>query len=96
MSTGLSFVPAPAANTWSAMVLSHARMELRLLVRNGEQLLLALVIPLLLLTGGAESTFAFMYILVIVGAAFVLGRGALVAAAAAVLLYVGDGVGGSA
>jgi two-component system sensor histidine kinase PilS (NtrC family) len=47
------------------------------------------------LTGGAESTFAFMYILVIVGAAFVLGRGALVAAGAAVLLYVGDGVGGS-
>ena len=41
------------------------------------------------LTGGAESAFAFMYILVIVGAAFVLGRGALVAAAAAVLLYVG-------
>ena len=29
------------------------------------------------LTGGAESAFAFMYILVIVGAAFVLGRGAL-------------------
>ena len=44
------------------------------------------------LTGGAESTFSFMYILVVVGAAFVLGRGALVAAAAAVLLYVGDGV----
>jgi ABC-2 type transport system permease protein len=55
LSTGLSFVPGPAANSWSAMVVSHARMELRLLVRNGEQLLLALVIPLLLLTGGAES-----------------------------------------
>jgi ABC-2 type transport system permease protein len=37
------------------MVTSHARMEVRLLVRNGEQLLLALVIPLLLLLGGAES-----------------------------------------
>ena len=37
------------------MVWSHARMETRLLVRNGEQLLLALVIPLLLLVGGAES-----------------------------------------
>jgi ABC-2 type transport system permease protein len=55
LSTGLSFVPAPAASAWSAMVVSHARMELRLLVRNGEQLLLALVIPILLLTGGAES-----------------------------------------
>jgi ABC-2 type transport system permease protein len=37
------------------MVWSHARMETRLLARNGEQLLLALVIPLLLLIGGAES-----------------------------------------
>jgi ABC-2 type transport system permease protein len=53
--TGLSFVPAPAATSNGRMVLAHARMELRLLVRNGEQLLLALVIPLLLLAGGAES-----------------------------------------
>jgi ABC-2 type transport system permease protein len=37
------------------MVWNHARMETRLLVRNGEQLLLALVIPVLLLVGGAES-----------------------------------------
>ncbi len=37
------------------MVWAHARMETRLLVRNGEQLLLALVIPVLLLVGGAES-----------------------------------------
>jgi ABC-2 type transport system permease protein len=37
------------------MVVAHARMELRLLVRNGEQLLLALIIPLLLLLGGAEA-----------------------------------------
>jgi ABC-2 type transport system permease protein len=37
------------------MVFAHARMEVRLLARNGEQLLLALVIPLLLLTGGAEA-----------------------------------------
>ena len=57
---------------------------------------LALTTILVHLTGGAESTFAFMYILVIVGAAFVLGRGALVAAAAAVVLYVGDGVTASA
>jgi two-component system sensor histidine kinase PilS (NtrC family) len=53
---------------------------------------LVLTTLLVHLTGNAESTFAFMYILVVVGAAFVLGRGALIAAAAAVLLYVADGV----
>lgn len=37
------------------MVMSHAVMETRLLLRNGEQLLLALVIPLLLLVGGAQA-----------------------------------------
>jgi len=37
------------------MVRSHALLEARLLARNGEQLLLALVIPVLLLVGGAES-----------------------------------------
>ncbi len=35
--------------------MSHAAMETRLLLRNGEQLLLALVIPLLLLVGGAQA-----------------------------------------
>ena len=39
----------------SRMVLSHAAMETRLLMRNGEQVLLALVIPLLVLLGGAEA-----------------------------------------
>ena len=56
---------------------------------------LVLTTLLVHVTGGAESAFAFMYILVIVGAAFVLGRGALIAAGAAVLLYVGDGVSAS-
>ncbi len=42
------------------------------------------------LTGGPESAFAFMYILVIVGAAFLLGRGALAVTAAAIALYVAD------
>lgn len=51
----LTFVPAPASASFPAMVWSHARMETRLLARNGEQLLLALVIPILLLIGGAES-----------------------------------------
>ncbi|MBA2463554.1 MAG: ABC transporter permease [Nocardioidaceae bacterium] len=34
------------------MVRSHARMETRLLLRNGEQLLIALIIPLMVLGGG--------------------------------------------
>lgn len=47
--------PSPgAAHAWS-MTLRHAHMETKLLWRNGEQLLLALVIPLLLLVGGAKA-----------------------------------------
>jgi ABC-2 type transport system permease protein len=53
--TALSFAPAPGRAPLARMVWAHARMETRLLVRNGEQLLLALVIPVLLLVGGAES-----------------------------------------
>ncbi len=45
MST-LDFTPAPAAAPARQRVLAHGRTELRLLLRNGEQLLLALVIPL--------------------------------------------------
>ncbi|HEY2746091.1 MAG TPA: ATP-binding protein [Polyangia bacterium] len=63
------------------------------MVQVGSDLVLTTL--LVHLTGGAESAFAFMYILVVVGAAFVLGRGALLAAAAAVLLYLVDGVGSS-
>src|SRR4051794_26907151 len=51
----LELRPAPGARPLGAMVAAHARMETRLLLRNGEQLLLALIIPLLLLFGGAES-----------------------------------------
>ncbi|MBA2772690.1 MAG: ABC transporter permease, partial [Nocardioidaceae bacterium] len=47
--------PAPGSAPMTQMVLSHAAMETRLLLRNGEQLLLALVIPLLVLLGGAEA-----------------------------------------
>lgn len=50
-----TFAPAPGAAPLATMVLSHARMETRLLLRNGEQLLLAVVIPVLMLVGGAES-----------------------------------------
>lgn len=53
--TALSFAPAPGRAPLATMVWSHARMETRLLARNGEQVLLALVIPVLLLVGGAES-----------------------------------------
>ncbi|CAA9345072.1 MAG: Efflux ABC transporter, permease protein [uncultured Nocardioidaceae bacterium] len=51
----LSFAPSPGGRPFGRMVVTHARMEVRLLFRNGEQLLLALVIPLLLLVGGAAS-----------------------------------------
>jgi ABC-2 type transport system permease protein len=37
------------------MVLAQARMETRLLLRNGEQLLLAVVVPLLVLFGGITA-----------------------------------------
>ncbi len=49
-----SYSPRPGSAPWPRKVLSHAQMEFRLLLRNGEQLLLALVIPLglLLLLGG--------------------------------------------
>ncbi len=51
----LNFTPDPGAAPAGPMVRAHARMETRLLLRNGEQVVLALVIPLLLLIGGAES-----------------------------------------
>lgn len=51
----LSFAPAPGAAPLRTMVLAQVQMETRLLVRNGEQLLLALVIPLVLLVAGTES-----------------------------------------
>jgi len=51
----LSFGPAAQAQPLNLLVLRHALMETRLLLRNGEQLVLALVIPILLLVGGAEA-----------------------------------------
>ncbi|MGZ0146206.1 ABC transporter permease [Kribbella sp. WER1] len=47
------YAPQPGSAPWGQKVLAHTRMEFKLLVRNGEQLLLALVIPLgvLLLLG---------------------------------------------
>ena len=46
------FTPCPGAASLPRMVLNQASMEARLLLRNGEQLLLALVIPLLVLLAG--------------------------------------------
>ncbi len=46
------FSPRPGAAALPRRALSQARMETRLMLRNGEQLLLALVIPLVVLVGG--------------------------------------------
>ncbi len=55
MSTPGSYVPAPGTAPLHRMVRAQALMETRLLLRNGEQLVLALVIPLLVLVGGVEA-----------------------------------------
>lgn len=52
MSAVLDFTPAPGAAPAGRRVLRHGLTEARLLVRNGEQLLLALVIPLAILVAG--------------------------------------------
>jgi ABC-2 type transport system permease protein len=54
MST-LDLSPRPGAATTGRMLRAQTVMELRLLARNGEQLLLTLVIPLLLLVMGTRS-----------------------------------------
>lgn len=51
----LDFAPKPGAASLPRMIRSQTGIELRLLLRNGEQLLLALVIPLLLLVAGIHS-----------------------------------------
>lgn len=53
--TALDLSPAPGAQPLRRQVAAHAAMETRLLLRNGEQLLLAVVIPLLVLVGGSEA-----------------------------------------
>ncbi|HEX4976477.1 MAG TPA: ABC transporter permease [Nocardioides sp.] len=47
-----TFTPAPGAAPLATMVRAQAAMETRLLLRNGEQVLLAVIIPLLVLGGG--------------------------------------------
>ncbi|WP_370188753.1 ABC transporter permease [Aeromicrobium sp.] len=51
----LDLSPRPGAARTPAMLAAQARMELRLLTRNGEQLLITLVVPLLLLVAGTRS-----------------------------------------
>lgn len=53
-----TFAPAPGAAPLSRMVLSQAGLELRMILRNGEQLLLTIVIPLLVL--GVFASFEVM------------------------------------
>ena len=50
-----TFTPRPGAAPLPRMVLAQAGMETRLLLRNGEQLLLAVVIPLIVLVGGITA-----------------------------------------
>lgn len=50
-----TFTPKPGAAPLSQQVLAQARMESRLMLRNGEQLLLAVVIPVLVLIGGVTA-----------------------------------------
>lgn len=50
------FTPMPGAAPLHRQVLAQARMEARLMLRNGEQLLLAVVIPVIVLVGGVAGS----------------------------------------
>ena len=50
-----AFTPRPGAAPLPRKVLTQARMESRLMLRNGEQLLLAVVIPVIVLIGGVTG-----------------------------------------
>ena len=50
--TALDLSPAPAPAPATRRIIRHGLIESRLLIRNGEQLLLALVIPLAILVAG--------------------------------------------
>lgn len=50
-----TFTPRPGGAPLPRQVLAQARMEARLLLRNGEQLLLAVVIPVIVLIGGVAA-----------------------------------------
>ena len=50
----LDLSPAPGAAPLAKQVRAQAWMEVRLLLRNGEQLVLAIVIPVVVLVGGVS------------------------------------------
>ncbi|HYF72408.1 MAG TPA: ABC transporter permease, partial [Nocardioides sp.] len=50
-----AFAPMPGAAPLHRQVLAQAAMESRLMMRNGEQLLLAVVIPVMVLIGGVAG-----------------------------------------
>jgi ABC-2 type transport system permease protein len=51
----LDLSPRPGAAPFLRMVLAQAAIEARLMLRNGEQLLLAVVIPVIVLVGGVSG-----------------------------------------
>ncbi|WP_300401712.1 ABC transporter permease [Nocardioides sp.] len=53
--TAGTFSPAPGAAPFLRQVTTQASMEARLMLRNGEQLLLAVVIPVIVLIGGVRG-----------------------------------------
>ncbi|GAB1823207.1 ABC transporter permease [Herbidospora sp. RD11066] len=55
--TTLDLSPAPGAAPLARMVLAQAGAEVRAILRNGEQLLLTLIIPVLLLVGFSKAPF---------------------------------------
>ena len=55
MSSVLDLSPRPGAALYRRMVAAQAAMEARLMLRNGEQLLLAIVIPVIALVGGVAA-----------------------------------------
>jgi ABC-2 type transport system permease protein len=56
--TTLDLSPAPAPAPTARRIIRHGLIESRLLIRNGEQLLLALVIPLAILVAGRFTNIA--------------------------------------
>lgn len=58
-----TFTPMPGAASLPRMVLTQAGMECRLMLRNGEQLLIAIVIPVMVLVGlvGAAGSLGLDY-----------------------------------
>jgi ABC-2 type transport system permease protein len=50
-----AFTPSPGAAPFARQVFAQAAIESKLMLRNGEQVLLAVVIPLIVLVGGVEA-----------------------------------------